>query len=109
MKKSKLRTAFTVFMILFGNFWLYTKIFWPSTFVDAPEILANLYAKEVCTCHFMIGFSPERCVQEHFVLKGPSSYSVDETKGTVRVRVLWAFSEARKVSDRFGCVRTDVY
>jgi hypothetical protein len=102
MMKKILLTA----LILIGNAWLYTRIFWASTVTDAPEILANLYAKEICTCHFVVGFPPERCALEHRILIPPSSVSVDERGKRVDVRVFWAFAQAKSDGPRFGCVRT---
>lgn len=93
------------FVVAFCAAWLYTKIFWPSTFTDAPEILANLYAKELCTCRYVVGQSLERCYENHAIIMRPSSLAWDERERSVRVRVLWAFAEARVVSERFGCAR----
>lgn len=103
--KKVLKKTFLVVMILIGNAWLYTRIFWPSTITDAPELIANLYAKEVCTCRFVTGFSAERCIEEQRVLLSPSSVKVDDTRRIVRARVLWAIAEAKHDSPRFGCVR----
>ena len=101
----KLKMAVKIIVIVFSFAWLYTKIFWPSTFTDAPEILANLYAKELCTCHFVVGQSVERCYENHAIITRPSTLELDESLRSVRVRVLWATASAKVVSDRFGCVR----
>jgi len=93
------------FVILLSVFWLYTKAMWPSTFTDTPEILANLYSKELCTCRYVIGQGLERCFENHAHITRPSSLEWDEAEKRVRVRVLWAVSSARVVSDRFGCER----
>lgn len=92
-------------VIVFCAGWLYTKLFWPSTFTDAPEILANLYAKELCTCRFVIGQSLERCYENHANIMKPTTLEIDEAAKTVHVRVLWAVADARVVSERFGCSR----
>lgn len=94
-----------VFVILFCAGWLYTKLFWPSTFTDAPEILANLYAKELCTCRYVVGQSLERCFQNHAIILRPETIRWNEVEKSVWIRVLWASSTARVVSDRFGCAR----
>lgn len=95
--------------VLVANIWLYSKIFWPSTVTDAPEALANLYAKEICTCRFVVGQELERCYEQHAIIMRPSSIEFDEAKKRVIVRVLWAHSSARVVSPRFGCLRDDSY
>ena len=101
------KRAFKAFVILFSFAWLYTKMFWPSTFTDAPEVLANLYAKELCTCRYIIGQSVERCYENHENITRPGSLVWNEAERSVRVRVFWATSEAKVASDRFGCVRTN--
>jgi len=101
----KLKIGLKILVIVFSFAWLYTKFFWPSTFTDAPEILANLYAKELCTCHFIVGQSLERCYENHAIITRPSSLEMDEGARSVRVRVLWASATAKVVSDRFGCAR----
>lgn len=103
--KRRLKIALKTIVVLFSVGWLYTKLFWPSTFTDAPEILANLYAKELCTCRFIVGQSLERCYENHSNITLPSSLEWDEAGRKVRVRVFWASAEARVVSERLGCER----
>lgn len=104
--KRRLKIAFKGFVILFCAAWLYTKLFWPSTFTDAPEILANLYAKELCTCRYVVGQSLERCFENHAIIARPSSLDWNEAARSVRIRVLWSTAEARVVSERHGCERS---
>ncbi len=104
-KWSRLRWTIVLVIALLANVWLYTKIFWPSTVTDAPEVLANLYAKELCTCRFVVGQTLERCYEQHENIMRPSTVDFDEAEQSVRVRVLWAQSSARVVSPRFGCLR----
>ncbi|MBS1961759.1 MAG: hypothetical protein JST04_06055 [Bdellovibrionales bacterium] len=99
------KNALKFVVIVFCAGWLYTKLFWPSTFTDAPEILANLYAKELCTCRFVVGQSLERCYENHAIIMRPTTLEIDEAARTVSVRVLWATAEAKVVSERFGCGR----
>ncbi len=93
--------------IVIGVLWLYTKLMWPSTFTDMPEILANLYAKELCTCRYVIGQSLDRCFENHGIIMRPTTLEWNASDRSVRVRVLWATSTAHVVSERFGCVRTN--
>jgi hypothetical protein len=80
---------------------------WPSTFTDAPEILANLYAKELCTCRYVVGQSVDRCFENHAIITRPSRLEWNDVEKSVKVRVFWATSSAKVVSERFGCVRTN--
>ena len=100
-----LQRAVQLLGVLFFCAWLYTKLAWPSTFTDTPELLANLYAKEMCTCRYVVGQSLERCFENHAIIRRPSHLEWDEKNRSVRVRVFWAHSSAHVVSERFGCVR----
>ncbi len=104
-RRSRLKTGFIVIFLIVGNAWLVTRWIWPSSVTDVPEVLANLYAKEFCTCHFVGGYSPERCLENHEVLYPPSSVEWNEKDRAVVVRVLWWTSAARAVSERYGCAR----
>jgi hypothetical protein len=100
-----LKGSGVVFAALFFGLWLYTRLTWPSTVTDAPEILANLYAKELCTCRYVVGLGSERCLAERKMLMRPSRVDWNDGDQSLRVRVLWATSSARRVSERFGCAR----
>jgi hypothetical protein len=105
--KKKFKTGGKVLIIVIGFFWFYTKIMWPSTFTDTPEILANLYAKELCSCHYLVGQSVERCFENHAVVMRPGSVEWNEEKKNVKVRVMWAHAEAHVLSERLGCIRSN--
>lgn len=103
--KFYLKRTGIIAVILTGNAWLYTRLFWPSTVIDVPEILANIYAKELCTCRYVIGLSRERCLEDHEVLLQPSRVEWSDGTSAVSVRVFWSMSRAQMMTERFGCSR----
>lgn len=105
MKKKKLRMLAVALVLAVTCYWGYMKAFWPSTFLDFPEILANLYAKELCTCRYVIGQSESRCMENHSIVMPPTSLMYDDAAKSVHVRVLWKTSDAKLVSERYGCLR----
>jgi hypothetical protein len=100
------RIGIIAVIVLILVIFTYTKLLWPSTFTDAPELLSNLYAKEMCTCHYVICQSLERCFENHAIIMRPSKLEWNEAEKSVKVYILGATSTARVVSERFGCART---
>jgi len=117
-----MRTGLIAFLCLLLGFLVYSKIFWPSTIFSAPEILARLYAKEYCSCVFVVKQSLKRCHEENDQIVPASQVEVMEldsgkvissenTAGTavhekkIIARVLGYTAQAHWVSERFGCVQ----
>ena len=92
------------FFLAVSLFWLFSKLFWESTFLDLPEMAANLYARENCVCVFVVGQSEGNCLEitRQFVPLG--SIEIDREKKIVSTRVLWAISRAKFRDERLGCV-----
>ena len=96
------------FLILFAAstyFWLYMKLNWPSTLTDAPEITARLYAKEYCSCTFVIGQNFDECRKAFGQIIPPFSIRVYQDIKIVEAQVLWVTARAMYQGDRLGCTQ----
>jgi len=92
-----------IFLLAVSLFWLYSKVMWPSSVLDVPEIHAHLSAKEICSCVFVEELPLERCKIIHHHLFDPTSLEVDVEKKTVFARAFWAIAKANFKGDEVGC------
>lgn len=102
MKFSLKKIPIILFFIV-GNIWLYTKIFWPTSFTDVPEALSHLYSKEVCSCVFVSGRDRDGCLKDNRSLMKPTMLKVDAAQKQVFAKVLWADATAEYKGERQGC------
>ncbi len=69
-----------------------------------PSIISSLYAKEMCSCLFVVGRDEKFC--HNYVRKyvAISDFKLDAAKRVVTVSGLGRTNSARFVSERYGCV-----
>ncbi len=69
-----------------------------------PSIISSFYAKQMCSCLFVVGLSEERCHNESRQYVPISGCEIDWENKAVTVRGLGRTNRAHYVNDRFGCV-----
>lgn len=97
------RIAFAA-LLLASFAWLYMHLFWPSTFLDVPELTANLTAKEVCSCVFVVGQTEEYCTRTNRQILTPSAIRIDREKKQVYARMWTNAAGAKWAGPYLGCV-----
>lgn len=94
--------AIAVVIMLYG--WLYMKLNWPSTITDIPEIAARLYAKEYCSCLFVMGQTYPEC-RRTFGQYIPAFFiDINHDAKIVDTQVFWVSSRAVYQNERLGCM-----
>ncbi|RYZ65929.1 MAG: hypothetical protein EOP09_13495 [Proteobacteria bacterium] len=101
--KSFLRKLGFLILLAVSLTWLYTKLMWPSSLLDLPEIHAHMTAKEVCSCIFVEEQTPERCKIIHHHLFEPTSLEIDREQKFVFARSFWSVAKANFKGDEVGC------
>jgi hypothetical protein len=69
-----------------------------------PPIISSYYAKELCSCLYVVGQTETYChsvVRQYVPI---SSFQIDASSRTVTVSGLGQTNRARFVDDRYGCV-----
>lgn len=98
------RIAFGLLLAV-SLFWAFSKVCWESTFLDLPDMAANLYARENCVCLFVVGQTEEACREITSQFVPMSSIDVDRGNKTVTVRVFWSIARAKlQANERLGCL-----
>ena len=73
--------------------------------IDAfPSIISSWYAKEFCSCHFVVGRDEQFCHNIARQWVSISDFQLDEKKKTVTVSGLGRTNTARYAGAREGCV-----
>ncbi len=91
-------------VVIVSYLFLYMKLNWPSTIFDIPEIAARLYAKEFCSCTFVMRQSYKEC-RSAFGQFIPAFYvDINPDTKVVDTQVLWVSGRAIYQNDRVGCM-----
>ncbi len=73
-----------------------------------PSIISSFYAKQMCSCLFVVGQTEERCRNEARQYVPISGYEIDREQRAVTVSGLGRTNRAHFVSERYGCVLDDL-
>ena len=68
-----------------------------------PKALSSYYAKEVCSCLFVVKQSEQYCHDFGSELLPNWSTNIDRANKTVKASALFQSTEARFLSERKGC------
>ena len=71
---------------------------------DFPSIISSFYAKQMCSCLFVVGQTEDHCRNEARQYVPISGYDIDWQARSVTVRGLGRSNRARYVGERYGCV-----
>ena len=69
-----------------------------------PSIISSFYAKQMCSCLFVVGQTEERCRNESRQYVPISGYEIDWDGKAVTVSGLGRTNRAHFVNERLGCV-----
>ncbi|MCB1323699.1 MAG: hypothetical protein H7A21_19970 [Spirochaetales bacterium] len=67
------------------------------------EIISSYYAKEFCSCYYVVGRTEEQCHDYARQYVPISDFENDPETKTVTVTGLWHTNRAHYVDQRFGC------
>jgi len=68
------------------------------------KLLPGYYAKEFCSCYFVVGQDEEYCQENSFKIKFPAlSFVIDDQKKEIVVKNLFRTGIAKWTSVRHGC------
>ncbi|MEZ4744079.1 MAG: hypothetical protein R3B45_16795 [Bdellovibrionota bacterium] len=78
-------------------------------FTGSPfKLLPGYYAKEFCSCYFVVHQTKDYCMENSFSIKLPTlSFEINEEAKSIKVANLMRTSIAQWQSERFGCVLTN--
>jgi len=102
MKHRLVSAAFLILLGILLFFGIWTIRNWKHL-VAFPSTLSAYYAKEFCSCYFVLGRTEDQChrsVKQYIEISG---FSIDKTAKRVEVSGLGRTSSAQLVSGRFGC------
>lgn len=68
-----------------------------------PKIISSFYAKEFCSCYFVMGMDEKQCHNFARQYISISSFKLDKEKKTVSVSGLGYENTARFLDERSGC------
>lgn len=69
-----------------------------------PSIISSYYAKEFCSCYFVVGREEKAChtyVKQYIPIQ---DFHIDTESKKVTVTGLYRTNSAKYVSERYGCV-----
>lgn len=67
------------------------------------KVLSSSYAKEYCSCYYVVGQSKEYCQAYSRQILPVSSYDINESDKKISAKGLGFASEAKFIDDRKGC------
>lgn len=89
-------------LAVLGLFAFFVLTNWPYL-MAFPGILPSFYAKEFCSCRYVMGQDVDYCHAYATQYIPISDFKLDETTRTVTVRATGATRTARWLSPREGC------
>lgn len=98
------RRWFAIFIVVISYVFLYMKLNWPSTPFDIPEIAARLYAKEFCSCTFVMKRNFSECKKAFGQFMPAFFIDINVDAKIVDTQVLWESGRAMYQNDQLGCV-----
>ncbi len=69
-----------------------------------PKAVSAFYAKEVCSCLFVVGQEEEYCHEYGKQIIPIWTKEIDRKAKTVKAYGLWESTSARFISSRAGCI-----
>ncbi len=101
MKKRRIRFLLGVLAVLaLAYVWTLTQ---KNPIAEAFSLPAGYYAKEMCSCRYVLGQNTEFCLDEVKEFIAASRISVDERTKTVEGALLGFSRKAKWISPREGC------
>jgi hypothetical protein len=97
----KILVTVLLIVLILGGLWFSANWSHINAF---PSIISSWYAKEFCSCHFVVGRDVDFCHNIARQWVSIDDFQLNESERTVTVTGLWRTNTARFDGQRAGCV-----
>ena len=70
---------------------------------DFPKIIPSTFAKDYCSCRFVVGQSKDYCMMYAKQIVSPTSWSEDANKKEIVAKFLTKKTRVKFLNQKFGC------